>query len=102
MCEIAHSPEKPLAADEELERTTIDWLADTGLIGAAGDVAETRFVEVEYGYPVYTHDRPAILERVRAYLAPLGISTIGRFGGWDYVNSDACIWQGMQLARALS
>jgi UDP-galactopyranose mutase len=102
MCEIAHSPEKPLAPDDALTRTTVDWLVDAGLIGARADVAETRVVDVEYGYPVYTPSRPAILERIRAYLAPLGVFTLGRFGGWDYVNSDACIRQGAQLAAQLA
>jgi protoporphyrinogen oxidase len=101
MCEIAHSPEKPIASDAELEKATLDWLADTGLISARGDVAETRIIDVEHGYPVYTHERGAIVERIRAWLAPLGISTIGRFGAWEYVNSDACIWQGTRLASEL-
>lgn len=101
MCEIAHSPEKPLAAEADLERTILDWLIDARLIGSRGDVAETRFVDVDYGYPVHTHDRPAILKRIGAYLAPLDIFTIGRFGAWEYVNSDACIWQGVRLAARL-
>lgn len=102
MCEISYSPEKPAQSDEALTAATVDWLADAGLIGSTAEVAETRVLDVRLGYPVYTHDRPAILERIRAWLAPLDIHTIGRFGGWDYVNSDACIWQGRQLAAQLA
>ncbi|HZC17505.1 MAG TPA: FAD-dependent oxidoreductase [Caulobacteraceae bacterium] len=101
MCEIAHAPEKPLASEPELERATLDWLAQAGLIAARADVAETRWIDVEHGYPVYTHARPAIVQRIRAWLEPQAIHTIGRFGAWDYVNSDACIHQGMALAQRL-
>ncbi len=101
MCEISHSPEKSLAADADLEQTILEWLVEARLIRSRVDVAETRFVDVDYGYPVYTHDRLAILERIGAYLARLDIFTIGRFGAWEYVNSDACIWQGIRLAARL-
>src|SRR5262249_41214438 len=101
MCEIAYSAEKPLQPDADLERATLDGMVDAGLLRSRADVAETRFVDVHYGYPVYTHERPGIVERIRAYLEPLGISTIGRFGGWDYVNSDACIRKGASLAAEL-
>jgi protoporphyrinogen oxidase len=101
MCEISRSLEKPLAADADLEQTILEWLVEARLIRSRGDVAETRFVDVDYGYPVYTHDRPAILKRIGAYLARLDIFTIGRFGAWEYVNSDACIRQGIRLAAQL-
>ncbi len=55
-----------------------------------------------FGYPVYTHDRPAIMAAVREWLEPRGILTLGRFGAWDYANSDECIRQGMELGRSLS
>jgi len=102
MCEISYSPEKPAQSDEALTAATVDWLANAGLIGSREEVAETRVLDVRLGYPVYTHERPAILERIRAWLEPLDIHTIGRFGGWDYINSDACIWQGRQLAAQLA
>jgi len=37
----------------------------------------------------------------RAWLARHGIFTIGRFGGWSYANSDACIHEAMELAATL-
>ncbi len=101
MGEIAWSAEKPAPPDATLRRASLDWLADSRLIGDRGDVIDSRIVDVPYGYPVATPERPAIMARIRDWLAPLGIHTVGRFGGWDYVNSDACIWQGIQLAAAL-
>src|SRR5262249_52409114 len=102
MCEIAWSPDRPPESDEVLTARSIDWLVDAKLIPSASTVGETRMVDVRYGYPVYTHERAGIVERIRAWLEPLGIHSFGRFGGWDYVNSDACILQGMALAERLA
>lgn len=102
MCEVAYSPFKPAPSDDALTAAMVDWLVATHLIPSKGAVGETRVVDVPYGYPVYTHARPDIVSRVRSYLEPLGIHTLGRFGGWDYVNSDACIHQGLRLAEQLA
>lgn len=102
MCEISYSPEKVVASDGDLTRMMIDWLVDSQLIENRGDVSETRIIDVEHGYPVYTHDRPHILKEIRNYLTKLDIHTFGRFGGWSYVNSDACIYEGLVLADQLA
>lgn len=57
---------------------------------------------MRYGYPVYTHDRTVIMKDIRTFLEPLQIHTFGRFGAWEYANSDECIRQGMKLARQLN
>lgn len=102
MCEISYSDEKPMLPRDELEDRTIRFLVeDAKVVPSADSVVWTDVVDVKYAYPVYTHERPAILERVREYLAPFGITTIGRFGGWDYVNSDKCINMGIEHARLL-
>ncbi len=99
MCEIAYSPEKPIGTDAELTEAMADWLVEARLVEARGDIAETRVLDIRYGYPVYTHERKAILEGIRRHLTPFGIHTIGRFGGWSYINSDGCIHESLQLAR---
>jgi hypothetical protein len=102
MCEVAYSPEKPAPPDADLQRACIDWLAAGGFIGGPGSVIEARIVDVEYGYPVMTHERPHILARIRAWLEGQDVASIGRFGAWEYVNSDACLKAGIDLADSLA
>ena len=102
MCEISHSTEKPLPSDGDLERSTTDWLIDAGLVPARGDIVQIAHFDAMYGYPVYTHDRVAIMGEIRAYLESKNIYTLGRFGAWEYANSDECVRQGMELARQLA
>lgn len=102
ICEISHSAEKPLPSNRELEDSTIDWLIDAGFVSFRGDFARIVHVDVDFAYPVYTHERAAVIEEILAYLEPLDIHTIGRFGRWEYINSDECIRQGLALGRRLS
>jgi len=101
MAEISYSDEKPLPKADALERGTIEFLVRAGLLDSVRDVLWTDHVDVTYAYPVYTHDRAAIVRRIRDFLEPLGIFTLGRFGEWDYANSDQCIKRGMELAAEL-
>jgi hypothetical protein len=102
MCEISHSAEKPLPHDEQLEAATIGWLHSSGLVPPHASITRIVHHDVPFGYPVYTHERPAIMAAIRAWLEPRGIFTLGRFGAWDYANSDECIRQGMELGRRLT
>ena len=102
ICEISHSTNKPLPPDNVLEKATVDWLTGSGLVPSHANIAEILHVDAPFGYPVYTHERVSIMDEVRAYLARYDIYTLGRFGAWDYANSDECIRQGMELARRLS
>ncbi len=102
MCEIAGSADKPFAQEPELERATLDWLVDAGFVGGLSDILEIRWVDAPHGYPVQTAGRMEICAEIAAYLEPLGIHTVGRFGRWEYVNSDACIRDGLELGRRLS
>lgn len=92
--EVSVSASKPAPDDAGLVAKISAWLGERGLIGA---VREGRVIDVPFGYPVPTHDRDAIVQAARDWLVSKGIFTIGRFGGWSYANSDACIREAMDV-----
>jgi UDP-galactopyranose mutase len=102
MCEISHSRDKPLLDVASLESATIDWLVDSGLVPNYDDIAHIGHFDAKFGYPVYTHSRREIMSEIRAWLESKGIFTFGRFGGWEYANSDEFIRQGKELADRLA
>jgi UDP-galactopyranose mutase len=101
MCEIAHSEHKLVGEDHELAEASVAWLVRAGFLATPADALETRMVDVRYGYPVMTHDRTRIVGQLRAWLEARDIFSIGRFGAWSYVNSDACLVEGLALADRL-
>lgn len=98
MCEISYSPAKPAPPDGMLEREMVDWLGGRGLIGEA---IEVRTIDLPFAYPVPTKGRGETAARIQAHLAGLDIFSIGRFGGWNYANSDGCMHEAMALAERL-
>ena len=102
ICEIAHSPSKPAPDDAMLIESMTDWLIARELIGADREAIEARIIDIPLGYPVPTPERQDIVAAARAWLEPHGIYSIGRFGGWNYANSDGCIHEAMELAARLS
>ena len=59
-------------------------------------VARTR-----YAYVVYDRDHARNLALVNAYAEKAGLRLLGRFGQFDYINTDQCILRGIALASKL-
>ena len=46
-------------------------------------------------------ERPALVRTIKDWMAQHKIYTLGRFGDWEYINSDKCVAKGLELAREL-
>lgn len=100
MAEVSVSDQKTVDVDR-IAPDTVAFLSDLGILEGPGDIAWQGHVDVKYAYPVYTHQRPAQLSRIKAWLGERDIYTLGRFGEWKYINSDKCVHQGLELGRRL-
>ncbi len=100
MAEVSLSPEKPVKA-EEIAPRTISFLTDLGILSSPDDIEWTGHIDVKYAYPVYTHARPDQVKTIKDWLGQRDIYTAGRFGDWEYINSDKCVHKGMELGREL-
>jgi len=100
MAEISISEEKEIDA-KNISKNVIDLLIKLNIIKSREEVAWTSHQNIKYGYPVYTNDRLEIVGKIRSWLKDRDIYTIGRFGEWEYINSDKCIMKGANLARNL-
>ena len=65
-------------------------LADCSLLDP-NRVLWTKSWKNKYAYIVFTHDLEPSLEKVRSHLKSVDIDILGRFGNYDYFNSDQCI-----------
>jgi UDP-galactopyranose mutase len=79
-----------------------DWFLQAGYITNRADVVKTQIVDVPLGYPVSTMNKSAIVSEIKDYLSSKNVHSIGRFGSWDYANSDECMRQGLELASRLA
>jgi len=92
----AGAPRKDAAFLKEV----VDGLVHAGLF-QAGDVAMTHASTVKYAYVVFDLDFRKKIDASLAGVAALGIDTLGRFGRFEYVNSDHCVSRAFALADQL-
>lgn len=77
------------------------FLKDAGFIKNFRHVTYRNVIYVPYGYPIYTHHRVGYLNEVLPILEQHGVYSIGRFGGWEYINSDAAIKRAIDLVERI-
>ncbi|MGJ8639669.1 MAG: protoporphyrinogen/coproporphyrinogen oxidase [Opitutaceae bacterium] len=100
MAEVSMTDQKQV--DETLIASkTIDFLIEADVLKSAEDIIWTGHRTLPYGYPVYSHGREEIVRQIREWLLERNIHIIGRFGEWDYINSDECLMRGIRLAQRL-
>lgn len=73
--------------DTEVRRV-VDGLVKVGVVSSKSELLFTRSWLNEYGYPVYTHDHRLATNTVLANLRASGLYSVGRWGSWEYWNTD--------------
>lgn len=101
IAEVSYSQDKPLPASD-LGRHVVEDLIALGLVRREQDIRRTEVIDIKYGYPVPTHDRVGRVREIQSWLEARGVTTLGRFGAWEYVNSDYCLHRGLALGRSLA
>jgi protoporphyrinogen oxidase len=88
--------------DAMLAARVVAGLREMGLLAATAGVTASHVLRVALGYPAPTHGRAQAVEEAKAWLASKGITTVGRFGEWDYINSDEALHRGLQAGTRLA
>jgi protoporphyrinogen oxidase len=85
----------------DLSSRCANAIVEIGQIRSIGEIIWQAHFDVKNGYPVPTHESGKIVQQIKEYLSQFNIYTLGRFGEWEYINSDNCIWRGKKLAETL-
>jgi protoporphyrinogen oxidase len=56
----------------------------------------------EYAYPLNTHDKPEAIATVLNWAGSQSIIGLGRWGTWEYINSDVAVSQALAEAKKLT
>ncbi len=65
------------------------------------DVTFARVARTRYAYVVFDRDHRRNLDLVTSYTAKQGLHLLGRFGQFEYINTDQVILRALALARQL-
>lgn len=99
LCEVTHPGGAPTPGPE-LEREVIDGLVRAGLC-TRDEVLFTDRVSTRHAYVVFDHAYGARRATAFAWLDAQGIVPLGRFGRFEYDNSDQCVIKARALAQRL-
>jgi len=84
----------------ELEESVIDGLAQAGLL-SKGEILFHDRSHVRHAYVVFDHDHGTRRAAALRWLEGAGLVPLGRFGRFDYDNSDQCVIKSRALAKRI-
>lgn len=99
LCEVTHPGGQPYPG-AELEREVIEGLEAAGVLQAR-EVLFTDRTSTRHAYVVFDHGYGARRRTALEWLETVGITPLGRFGRFEYDNSDQCVIKARELAGRL-
>jgi protoporphyrinogen oxidase len=99
--EVTYLPEDSRHSDKELCQDLVNLLQNMGVVDP-NQIPTFQYVEYyKKAYVVYEVGYEIRLERVKNYFRSKGIILHGRFGSFNYINTDMCILESAKLAAEL-
>jgi len=100
-CEISYSQYKPVSPDGLIERAIQDCIKVKML--TPGDNILTAWLDdMKVAYIIYEHDRKKNVGLIRDWMHQNNIYGAGRFGEWEYYNSDQAMLSGKKAAETVN
>jgi len=88
------------AKDEALVEHVVSKADALGVFRGA-DVTLSRVARTRYAYVVFDQEHRRNLDLVQAYMDKIGLRLLGRFGQFDYINTDQVILRAFALAERM-
>jgi protoporphyrinogen oxidase len=104
--EISYIPGQPRPQDALGEQGLIDRvvrdLEHVGLKQPGDAVLHASVVDMPVAYVVYEENRKPTVQLIKVWLEDHGIHTAGRFGDWEYYNTDHSLLAGKRVADTVN
>jgi UDP-galactopyranose mutase len=98
-CEITYSEHKPLPCDgDALVRLAVEDCRRVGIIDRRDRIRASAQCDLPHAYVVYDHGRARNVALIRKWLEAHDVLLAGRYGEWEYYNSDHAFIAGRNAA----
>lgn len=88
--------------DQAIVDRVIDDLHQLGIINGKGSVCYSKVMRSQYAYVIYDQTYLRNIQVIGDYFERLGITLLGRFSEFKYLNMDACVRSAMEKAQELN
>ncbi len=95
--EVTYRGARPDA--EETKGRVGEGLVDAGILRDDDTLEVFDALDFRYAYVVYDLDHRRKVNLIHGYLNSIGVSPMGRFGEWEYLNMDKAILSGKRTAE---
>jgi protoporphyrinogen oxidase len=95
--EVTYRGPKPDA--EETKNSVRQGLVDAEILRDDDKLEVFDTLDFKYAYVVYDLDHQRNVNLIQTYLKSLGVSSMGRFGEWEYLNMDKAILSGKRATE---
>lgn len=96
-CEIFRRADEPMPANELTDRAVLD-MAKLFDFDVSKDVRAIKSVHISHAYVISDLQRAAAIDTIIPWLEERGIYTMGLFGRWKFIWSDAAFRSGQETA----
>lgn len=102
LVEITQPAEEPMPEAGALIARVMADVAKVGLLPEGSRVVESRMWEISPAYVVFSLANKPIVEAARAFLESHAITSLGRYGSWEYSGMSSCLNDGYTWAVRLA
>ena len=104
--EISYDPAtrrpQDILGEDGLIARVIQDMELVGLKKAGDEILHASVVDMPVAYVVYEEHRKPTVQKIKDWLATYNIETAGRFGDWEYYNTDHSLLAGRRVAETVN
>jgi len=102
LVEITQPAEDPMPEPESLlERVTAD-VKRAGMLPEGSRIVDYKFMKIDPAYVVFSLENQAVVESARGFLQSYGVTSLGRYGSWEYSGMSSCMNDGYKWGAKLA
>ncbi|CAG1008628.1 hypothetical protein PHYC_03593 [Phycisphaerales bacterium] len=102
LVEITEPAEAPLTDPKVLLERVLADVRRTGAIPEGSRIIDHKFMKIDPAYVVFSLENQPVVERARKFLASYGVTSLGRYGSWEYSGMSGCMHDGFDWAEKIA
>ena len=100
--DLTYSPGQPPLEESKIIELLHTYLISNRIIGADSELVYRNHSYFPYAYVVNDVGSEIKVERIKEFFASKGIILHGRFGAFNYINTDMCVKASAELVSSLT
>lgn len=100
--DLTYSPGQPVLEESKIIELLHTYLNSNRIIGADSELVYRNHSYFPYAYVVNDIGSEIKVERIKDFFASKGIILHGRFGAFNYINTDMCVKASAELVSSLT